>query len=307
MIKNNTLECITKSVEFKYIFQKYNVINFTNKNTINYVIIWNPIYCCEELFNYRKNNNLNVLSIERGPLPNTIYISKNINMIEDKIPNKDITEKENSIVLKYIDYIKKRDIVLQEQQKHNIDIIKIKIKNYKQVIFIPLQVYTDISIKRYSRWIKNISNLIIVINIIATKYNDILFIVKNHPVENKKFSSKLDNIIIGDKYHFMDILDLSDKVITINSSVGLYSMIFNKPCGILGDSFYIVDGVNLQLNNVRNICTFIENINIKIDYNNVKKYIYNLKYRYLYDVPQKKNKETNNKTKFLCNDVIIHF
>ena len=105
----------------------------------------------------------------------------------------------------------------------------------------------------------------------------------------------------------MDILDLSDKVITINSSVGLYSMIFNKPCGILGDSFYIVDGVNLQLNNVRNICTFIENINIKIDYNNVKKYIYNLKYRYLYDVPQKKNKETNNKTKFLCNDVIIHF
>ena len=301
----NTLECITKSVEYKYIFKQYNIVPFTNKDTSNCVIIWNPIYCCEELFYYRKNNNLSVLSIERGPLPNTIYISNKINIMTDIIPNNDINESEEDIIVKYLDHIKRRDIVLQEQQRCNIKSIKNRIKTYKKVIFIPLQVYTDTSIIRYSRWVKNISNLIIIVNIIADKYKDIIFLVKNHPVEHTKFSTRRKNIIIVDNYHFMDILEVSNKVITINSSIGLYAMIFDVPCGILGESFYIVDNVNIQMNNLTDICTFIENNDFTIKYNNVKRFIYNLKYRYLYDAPQIKNKETDNKTKFVCDNIII--
>ena len=148
------IECQSNSVNFQKLFEKYyNSINFTNKDTENLVLIWN-LEQNKTLYNYRINQNLPILVIERGPLPNTIYIDhvsifkSNINKINHKI-NKNIDN--------LLSIFKIRSNTLEKQYNDQFDL---NVTDFSEVIFIPLQRSRDTSIVYYSDWIKSKKKLL---------------------------------------------------------------------------------------------------------------------------------------------------
>lgn len=295
------IEYFSTSVEFQNLFEKYyEVKKNTDKNSKNLLLIWNGDHN-NKLYEYRKKNSLPVMIIERGPLPNTIYIDNdsifksNINKNSYKI-NKNIDD--------HIKKLKQRNNSLESQNNKKFQFDK---NNFEEVIFIPLQMRNDTSITKYSDWIKSKKNFIINIINLKKQFPNKLFLIKNHPREINKNLYKLEcnNLIFTDQYNFMDILEICDKVLTINSSIGLYSMIFEKPCGIIGMSFYQIDGVNTKLNNHTDIYRFIDKSPYKINTKLSKEYLSYLCFDYLYNAKQIKDKSTNFKTKFLTNDLII--
>ena len=130
--------------------------------------------------------------------------------------------------------------------------------------------------------------------------------LKNHPrnIIKSRYDFESNNLKFVDDYNVLDCILLCNKVITINSSVGLLAMMYKKPCGVLGNSFYTIENVNTKINNINDIQLFINN-QYTIDYSLVLKYIYFLKFNYLYDAQQIKDKSTNFQTKFISNDLLF--
>ena len=141
-------------------FQNIIIQSYTKTiNTTNIVLIWNIDYFKEhkELFEYRKNNNLPVYCIERGP-PNTVYIDNDnsifkTNKLDYNEWNQNLSKEKIEIVEKYINEIKNNKITSEIQNNNNIN--KINVNNFKEIIFCPLQRNDDTSITIHGDWIKN--------------------------------------------------------------------------------------------------------------------------------------------------------
>ena len=276
------------------------------------MIIWNiDTTDNRQIFDYRKKNHLAVFCIERGCLPNTVYIDDNESIyktdkFKHEIWNKPLCEKEYKIITEYIQQIKTQQIAVEIQNIR--DISTMNINGFKQIVFCPLQRRYDTSITQYGGWVESVENFYLIMKKISVQHKDILFLIKNHPTEIllHRYKDQTINFRFVDKYHVNDLIKLCDKVILINSGVGIFSMMYNKPCGILGESFYHIPDVNVKINNYQDIITFIENKSITVNEDAALRYLYYLKFQYLYDAQQTKDISTNKKTVFKTNTVCFH-
>jgi len=306
-----TIEVMSNNTCYKLFEKYYNVIQYTHKDSKNLVVLWNIDYSINrEIFDYRKKHRLPVFCIERGCLPNTIYIDDNESIYKtDKFHyemwNKPLYNTEQDLITGYIKNIRDNKYTLETQNSRNIDTINTT--GFSQVIFCPLQRRDDTSVTYYGGWVKSVDNFYSIVKNLSNKYKDVLFLIKNHPTDmlSARYKDNSTNFKFVDDYHVYDILELCDKVILINSGVGVFSMIYNKPCGILGKSFYHIPEVNTKINNEQDITTFIEDKSIAVNEEIALRYLYYLKFHYLYDANQKKDKSTNMKTVFNSNDILI--
>jgi len=115
------------------------------------------------------------------------------------------------------------------------------IANEKKYLFFPLQVSSDTQIVINSK-ISLIEALEKAVEI--AKRTEKLLVIKPHPAEYNKFAQE-KIISIAQKYgciicnnNTFDLISHSYKVITINSTVGLESMILGVPVIVLADTFY---------------------------------------------------------------------
>jgi hypothetical protein len=306
------IQILSTSVVCNKLFETfYNIKPFVSRDTLDIVIIWNiDTKKNREIFDYRKQKKLPVFCIERGCLPNTIYIDDNESIYKtDKFKrglwNKPLCEKEHDLITNYIQQIKGQKCAVEKQKIENIS--NINTKGFKQIIFCPLQRIDDTSITQYGGWVKSVDNFYSIMKKLSIQYKDVLFLIKNHPTEilRNRYKDQTVNFKFVDGYHVNDILELCDKVILINSGVGVFSMMYNKPCGILGQSFYRIRDVNLKINSESDITTFIENKSITVNEVVALCYLYYLKFNYLYDANQTKDISTGNKTVFNSNDISI--
>ena len=307
------LQIVSTSVVCNKLFEKYyNIKSFVSKDTPDLVIIWNiDTKNNREIFDYRKKKQLPVLYIERGCLPNTVIIDDNESIyktdrFKNEIWNKPLCEKEHELITGYIKNIRDNKTTLETQQIKNVN--DINTKGFKHIIFCPLQRRQDTSITQYGGWVKSVDNFYLIMKQLSAKHKDILFLIKSHPMDmlTARYKDNSTNFKFVDDYHVNDILELCDKVILINSGVGIFSMMYNKPCGILGQSFYHIPGVNVKINNELDITKFIENKSITVNEEVALRYLYYLKYHYLNDAKQEKNDTTNNKTIFITNDILLN-
>ena len=306
------IQIVSTSVVCYKLFETfYNIKPFVSQDTSDIVIIWNiDTTDNRQIFDYRKKNHLAVFCIERGCLPNTVYIDDNESIyktdkFKHEIWNKPLCEKEYKIITEYIQQIKTQQIAVEIQNIR--DISTMNINGFKQIIFCPLQRRYDTSITQYGGWIESVENFYLIMKKISVQHKDILFLIKNHPTEIllHRYKDQTINFRFVDKYHVNDLIKLCDKVILINSGVGIFSMMYNKPCGILGESFYHIPDVNVKINNYQDIITFIENKSITVNEDAALRYLYYLKFQYLYDAQQTKDISTNKKTVFNSSDILI--
>lgn len=119
----------------------------------------------------------------------------------------------------------------------------------KKFIFIPLQVQDDTQIIINSPHIDNMNEFVELCYKTIKKVDpNIRVVVKEHPQDfgrrsYKKLSKKHKDIIWLKKYPINEVLKKSSVVITINSTVGIEALAYNKPVITLGKAFYNVDGL----------------------------------------------------------------
>lgn len=118
----------------------------------------------------------------------------------------------------------------------------------RKVLFVPLQRPSDTVIQHYIGQIESYENFIKIIDRLAEnlKYYGWVTVVKKHPLETKR--PNLSHVVFAsDDAHFLDLLESCDAVALINSGVGVYSMMMEKPCYIFGEAFYAVENINYSV------------------------------------------------------------
>ena len=167
----NKIRFISCDQEHRYIrklAEEFLDIEFTKDydyiaNSDKTFILWNPYgFLAHDKEAYHKKYDLyrrlreegkDVYIVERGALPNTIFIDKNGFLCESDSYNEDkwdhpLTQEQDQKVISYIDWLKCSEHTLEPQQSERLSISNLKQKlgisrRFNQIVFIPFQIHND--------------------------------------------------------------------------------------------------------------------------------------------------------------------
>ncbi|SUW97576.1 putative glycosyl transferase [Campylobacter jejuni subsp. doylei] len=280
---------INKNENYFFSNEKFNqdkFLNFLKQNNINKILFPNP-YGNEkrlEIYTFVKKEKINFICFDRGALPDSWFFDVNgfnydSNSYNEENWNKNLDEAQIIECKEYINSILNSDNFLEKQGKRNLEKLKNNL-NYKnkKIVFIPLQVESDSVIKYFTYEPFNYFSFLKIIDDIALKLKDThLFIAKKHPLSLKINKKKYNNLtFVNDNTNIIDLIDLCNIVLTLNSGVGLYAMMMNKPCINCANAFYNFNSINYKANNQNELLNLLES-NLYVDEEKVLKFIYFLK------------------------------
>lgn len=290
-------------------FEKY-----LRKNKIDTIIFPNP-YGNEkrlEIYNHVRTTGLSYLCYDRGALPDSWFLdSKGFNYdsmsYSEHIWNKELTDEQINIANIYIEKIKNSDNFL-ESQGNKIDAQELKKKlgiRNKKIVFMPLQVEDDTVIKYFTEQPFDYYGFVQIANNAAAKLNkeDWIFIAKKHPLMKNFNKLQYHNLIfVPDDTNISTLIEMCNIVLTINSGVGVYAMIFEKPCIVTGNAFYQFNGINTRVHSEEELIEYIHKEDFQLDKDKMTKFIYYLYQNfYSYGKSYYKSKEEENRTRRIVN------
>ena len=177
-------------------------------------------------------------------------------------------------------------------------------KEIEDYVLLPLQVRTDSQILCHSS-IKDMRDLVDICISALAKHNQIAkkqlaLVVKEHPKDRCLIELQSDLKRRGVKVIFLSqadtrkLIEGSSSVITINSTVGIESLLYYKPVITLGKAFYNIDGIAYHSDNFDNLDALIEKaLNTPVNRDLINKFLYYLKFHYQVDgdldYPDEKN------------------
>src|SRR5262249_52984485 len=114
----------------------------------------------------------------------------------------------------------------------------------KKYIFCPFQVALDSQVLVYSPWIMNMHNFYELISKVSESLDekDLFFVIKEHPSCKMDYSDlksqNNERIIFANANSTQELIENAEMIITLNSTVGIESLIYNKKVITLGQAFY---------------------------------------------------------------------
>lgn len=130
-------------------------------------------------------------------------------------------------------------------------------------IFVPFQVPSDMQILALSPWIADMKHLYNEVLALAKKFENRHFVIKEHP----SFPLSVQgNVEKHPRIHFCnhgvtrELIEGSDAVLTVNSTVGLEALTLGKKVITLGDAHYAIEGIVLQAGNASELQKAFENL-----------------------------------------------
>lgn len=166
-----------------------------------------------------------------------------------------------------------------------------KMKNY---VLLPLQMRKDSQILYHSS-IKDMGDLVNICVSALAKYNkrakkQLSLVVKEHPRDKcfaevtKSIKRPEVKVIFLSQADTRKLIKESSLVITINSTVGIESLLYHKPVITLGNAFYNIDGIVYHCNNFEELDSLMEKaLNIPLNKKLIDKFLYYLKFYYQVD------------------------
>ncbi len=255
-----------------YCFYKKQIKKYNPK----LIAMWNGIkYPQFMLTNLAKKMNIKTIFFENGFLPDTTQADcKGINALNSVPRDKSFYEN--------LDYYKKP---LPDKLIPRNPVRKLKgdeINLNRDYVFVPFQVNYDSQIIKFSPWIKSMQEFFNLINEIAPLFN-FDFIIKVHPSDKTTYSNlKSNKNIIFATNPTDELIKNAKAIITINSSVGIESLLFEKKVITLGDAFYNIEGIVKHANNKNELINILKNLdNWQIDTKLIKNFLGYLYYEYL--------------------------
>ncbi|MBZ7956092.1 capsular biosynthesis protein [Campylobacter molothri] len=272
------------------VFNENKFLFFLKENKISKVLFANP-YANDkrlQIYQFVKKYDIKYICFDRGALPDSWFFDSNgfnydSSSYKEENWNKDLDNEQILETKKYIKEIINENVFLEKQgQKKGIKYFKEKFNlKDKKVVFIPLQVENDTVIRYFTYKPFTYDNFLNIINELAFKLKQThIFLVKKHPLSLAIKQAKYQNLkFVPNNTNIIDMIELCDAVVTLNSGVGLYAMIMNKPCINCANAFYSFKDLNFKANNEGELYQLLIS-DLNIDYDKVLKFIWYLKNRF---------------------------
>jgi capsular polysaccharide export protein len=123
----------------------------------------------------------------------------------------------------------------------------------KHYLFVPFQVYDDTQILIHSPWVKSMERLHEVLEMTVDDLpNDTVYVVKEHPTSKKSYPQlhqRHSRILYANANDTQELIERARCVITINSTVGIESLLLGRPVITLGNACYNIEGLVSHANN----------------------------------------------------------
>jgi capsular polysaccharide export protein len=157
----------------------------------------------------------------------------------------------------------------------------------EKFIFVPFQVESDSQIILYGDWIDSMRTLFSVIQSVSDAMpSDLVFVFKEHPSSRATYDDlghKLTNrTLFANGNSTEELIKKAEAIVTINSTVGVESLMLGKRVITLGKAFYAIPGLTKQAHTKDELHTLLNNLNgWTIDHNFVRNFITYLREEYL--------------------------
>lgn len=155
----------------------------------------------------------------------------------------------------------------------------------ERYIFIPFQVAYDTQIIQHSPWVENMFEFYEIIEWLSQQIN-IPFVIKEHPSDRvsdyTSLHQKTNKNIIFSSHNTQELIENAACIMTINSSVGMESLLFAKRVIVLGEAFFAIDGIVKVAKSKEEIKAHLETLDQwQIDEKMIKNFLTYLYYDYL--------------------------
>jgi len=221
------------------------------------MVIWNgESYKFRAARSWAKEKNVQVIFMENGFLPSTIAIDgKGINC-NNSIPRRAAFYKEYDI--KGLPFEGRS--LISRKSKVNPDA---EIELPKHYFFIPFQVPTDTQVLLNSHWIKSMEAFYQVLqSCLSALPAAYTFVVKEHPTAEIRYPH-LHNIesriVFANGNNTADLIRKAGAVLTLNSTVGIESLLMGVPVITLGEACYNIDGLVHHADNITELRALLSN------------------------------------------------
>lgn len=228
------------------------------------IVLWNG----EQLYNrvlrsIASHLNVEVIFIERGPLPDTLFwdetgVNAGASFINKELSSPTLASHKywSERITKYLldnDSAWSQPDFREKEELH----IRINYSSIKKVVFLPLQVDADTNMIMYSPIFSSTKELFYKVAPIYAQCTNTVFLVKNHPKSIAKLTvedvSSFNNCVLVDDFSVKQILPICHHVITNNSTVGFEALLFGVTVIQTGCSFYQGRGLTKMVSSLENI------------------------------------------------------
>lgn len=258
------------------------------KNEIVRVVFPNP-YANEKLldfYNYCRRTSLSYVVCERGALPDSIYHDSKGFLTDSTSYDShkwdvELSSSQREQVLNYIESIRTGEEVV-EKQVGRADISRLKeslgIHKDQKLVFVPFQQPNDTVVKYFSGQLRGYdgfrNEIIKLVNGLGSEWT---VIYKKHPVEEE--IEPIKGAVQVNDYHVYDLLEISDAVVVLNSGVGVFALMFQKPLYVLGEAWYAHEGLCVKISSGLDLAQSIQK-GFDLDYERMLRFIYYLRFKF---------------------------
>lgn len=236
------------------------LFHFLNEKQPKLLAIWNGHKWQDNVLHaVNKHFNIPITYFENGVLPNTTTMDfSGINAL-NSVP-RDIAFYQN---LPQSDVKLTHKIVGRKYK--NKKQIKTKFKLPKKYLLVPFQKDRDSQILDNSKWIKSMRQLFAVLleALEASGRDDLHIVFREHPSAKTKYSdlykqaAKHPRLCFDQQSDLTEIITNAEAVVTINSTVGLESLLLDTKVITLGEAFYNVSSIVLSASSPSDLATQI--------------------------------------------------
>jgi capsular polysaccharide export protein len=127
-------------------------------------------------------------------------------------------------------------------------------------IFIPFQDDRDTQVRLFSPWVRDMRELFALAERLVSELG-VAVVLKEHPSSRETYPDLhervSDRLFFANQNSTQQLIESSQLVITLNSTVGLESILLGKPVLTLGQAFYNIDGLVLHGDNAGEVIELI--------------------------------------------------
>ncbi|MFW6389829.1 MAG: hypothetical protein ACOCZT_01815, partial [Halanaerobiales bacterium] len=288
---------------------------------INLCIVWNGAdYRAAAVAKIAEKMDKKIIYIETGQFPNTLELDK-----EGVNAASSLSRKDKSFFSK-IKIDKKKIKKLHNVKVETRDLRKDRVTNYirtqninkpeaidlpKRYFFVPFQVHTDSQFIVNSVYVKNMYQFVdccyeALVNFNQENNEDYWLVIKEHPSDfgrinysDLKEKYRDEKVLFLTDYEIDKLIAGSELVITLNSSVGIESLLQYKPVITLGKANYNIKGVVYHVSSGDSLSQALERaISRGVNKDLIDKFLQYFRYDYLVE-GNKNNPAVSNNIKVI--------
>lgn len=113
-------------------------------------------------------------------------------------------------------------------------------------VFVPFQVPSDMQVTVHSPWVRDMEMFLDVVLAAADRHPDETFVIKEHPSFKRSVRGLRSNhprVIFANDNVTSELIQNARAVVTLNSTVGIEALLFDRPVITLGQACYNVEGL----------------------------------------------------------------